>query len=168
MYRIVVIYHFFSASILQMQDAMNAMERRIWQMVSNSTVNPADWCSEDAEEHHEHFSPPLPSPCSFSPAQSFISSPTPELPDVFHSYPPSIPGPSWASGLTLTGLPQTGPHLSPGPPPQTRPRLPPPSPTRHKLRQPEEVLDQLSDWVVPGRVGRLAIKLAKECVLGLM
>ena len=51
-------------------------------------------------------------------------------------------------------------------PPRPRPRLPPPSPSRQKLCAPEEVMDQQGDWVTPGRVGRVAIRLAKECVFG--
>lgn len=36
---------------------------------------------------------------------------------------------------------------------------PPPSPTRQKLCSPKEVVEQLKKWIVPGSVGRVAIKL---------
>ena len=71
-----------------------------------------------------------------------------------------IPGPSWGSGP----LPGSGPPPTSHTP--THSHLPPPSPCCHKLRSPEEVLDQVSDWLVPASVGRAAIKLAKENVFG--
>ena len=110
-------------------------------------------CSKTKCCHH-HLPPP-PSPYAFSPSPSFISSPTPELPDVF----PSTPGPSWVSGFQSGPLSPPRPSLPPGP----RPHLPPPSPSCQNLRALEEVMDQQGDWV---RVGRVAIKLAKEHVFG--
>ena len=94
--------------------------------------------------------PSTPTPYFFSPAHSFSSS-TPELPDLF---PPqqgySFPGPTYMLG----------------PPTQVPPRPPPPSPTHQKLRPCEDVINELKDWLVPGKVVRLAIKLAKDCVFG--
>ena len=100
----------------------------------------------------QHFPPPL----SLTLSPSYISSPTPELPDVFHGA-EGMPG-SWASGPPLP----TAPHLPSGPPLPTWPKLPAglPSPTCQKLRPPR---DEQSDWIVPGSVGRLAIK---ESVFG--
>ena len=78
---------------------------------------------------------------------------------------PPPPGPSFQP-------PGTGPLSPPRPgashrlPPGPQPRLPPPSPTHHRLTPPEEVMDQMGDWIVPGRVGHVAIRLAKECVFG--
>ena len=198
---------YVSATINQMHEALeNALENKIERVVSkaigcltNKMDQSIDMLKIDMIKNNmmlppsqppalQHFSPSSP---SFSTVHSFISSPTPELPDVFTtsypSYCPSIPGPSWALGgsgaplppgpppqtgppLPLGSPPQTGLPLPSGPPPQTGPplppRLPPPSPSRLKLRPPDELLMQMSDWVSPGRIGRLAIKLAKECVFG--
>lgn len=67
----------------------------------------------------------------------FLFSPSP-------SFIPVNPGPSWA---TAPAAPCFHPPLSP---------------TRQKLRPPDEVLDQVSEWIAPGSVGRVATKLAKE------
>ena len=51
-----------------------------------------------------HFPPPFPSLCDFSPSSSFISSPTPSLPDVF-PYTPSVHGQSpTSSGVHYAGV----------------------------------------------------------------
>ena len=55
----------------------------------------------------QHFPPPSPSPCNFSPSPSFISSPTLPLPDVF-TYTPYIPGPSLQDPTSIPG-PSWGP-----------------------------------------------------------
>ena len=103
----------------------------------------------------QHFPlPPTSTPYPFSPAHSF-NSPTPELPDLFlvkgGTHPASL-DPLWPQGH----LPIYFFHLV-GRPPSL-------SPTRQRLRPCEEVVSELSDWLAPGRVGKLAIKLAKECV----
>ena len=96
----------------------------------------------------------------FSPAHSF----TPHLPLPFpghKGYSPCLPGPP--------SLSQPPPTTSvPLPPTTSVPpaRPPPPSPTHQTLRPVEDVLSEFIDWLGPGRVGRLAIKLARECVFG--
>ena len=64
-------------------------------------------------------------------------------------YQDSLPGPSgsWAT-----------------PPPPT-PLRPPPSPTRQTLLPTSQVLEH-EQWLEPGKLGRLAITLARVCVFG--
>ena len=98
-----------------MQEAMNALENKIEQVVSkaigcltNKMEQSIDMLKIDITNNMmlppsqppvlQHFSPSSP---SFSTVHSFMSSPTPELPDVFPTrYPSYLPIHSW----TLLGL----------------------------------------------------------------
>ena len=67
-------------------------------------------------------------------------------------------------------------QYTPTPPPltklgdPTRPPAPPlnlpPSPTRHQLLPPSLALERKRRFLVPGRVGRVEIQLARDCAFG--
>ena len=65
--------------------------------------------------------------------------------------------------LRTSSLPPSGPRLCPPPAPRL---CPPPSPTRQTLQPTSLIMEQCSGWLQGGSVGRLAIRLAKDCVFG--
>ena len=108
---------------------------------------------------HPIYYPMSPSPCLSSPPFS------PDYSSAPYTSPPcNLPGPSNFGGQARSwATPPPAPRLCPPPAPRL---CPPPSPTRQTLQPTSFIMEQCSGWLQGGSVGRLAIRLAKDCVFG--